>query len=329
MKNKKQIACIFWGGLGDNLSNNRWTLPIKEKYQDCEITAYCMKGAKEPHDYPSQCLRDLYGDFYKKIIYIPDTKYKKCLIQDNGGQIHNHPHCIENIPKELEKKLKNYHKVYNFDSKDFLWNYENFDFNWYAYFNFFPAPKTDKTVELPEEDYVIFQLHSSSGNVHKISQEWAEELVAKTSEHVKCYVIDDGQDKSRYDWVYKYEQIKILKSSIKELSSYVSKAKIFVGVDSGLKYLAFGHGVPCVLFYKLCETYGQPHPEAYYQWLPWPHYVYPLDIEVDSVFVTIMSICDEKLLGHFPYPLKYSPIERYQFLNLYMRDGEVINEKLA
>jgi SAM-dependent methyltransferase len=326
-KEVKTIAAVFSGGLGDHLANNRFIPAIKDKFPNAEITAFSV----DAKDYPVECLKKLYGSFYKKIKHIKERKYKKCLVEDSQGGIAPYQSHFLNCKEEDLKELRTFDRVYDFDTKQTMWGNKRFDFNWYRYFNFFPKPDFEGTLP-PDEEYIVFHLNSglSPTSLNKLDKEYAENLLKLFDRtDIKCFVIDDLSEDNLYEWSVKYENVEIISGTIKEISSLISNARVYIGADSGLKCLAFAYGVPCLILYKFCSEFGTPPPQSYFQWLPWAHYVYPINTPPESILATADVIFREKIIGHYPFPSLEAPKDRLDHLALRMRDSKIINDDLS
>ena len=294
-----KVAVRMEGGLGDHLCANRFVAAILEKYPEAQVTAYSDTEGKE---FQKEALESLYPDFYKEIKIIPNRKHKKVIIKSDMGT-ENYPAHLENIPDEYLIEMKSADKFYNLQVDSFPIEYQNYDFDWFRYFYFFPKP----TVELgsPSDDVIVFHLDSSaSTNVNNLDPKHCENIVSPLAKQTKCLLIAKDPSSDAYSWVQNHDNVELIAGSIKALAHYISEAKLYIGIASGFQFIAHSLGVPTLLLSHASSIPNSVAPSFYLRWLMWPSVCYPLHVQPQTIHKAARGILKEKILGLIPQALE-------------------------
>jgi hypothetical protein len=302
-----KVAVRMEGGLGDHLCANRFVAAILEKYPEAQVTAYSDTEGKE---FQKEALESLYPDFYKEIKVIPNRKHKKVIIKSDMGT-ENYPAHLENIPDEYLIEMKSADKFYDLQVDSFPIEYQNYDFDWFRYFCFFPRPtaKITPPTFVPEpNDVIVFQLDSSaSTNVNNLDPKHCENLVAPLAKQEtrhglspRCYIIAKDPESDFYSWVKNHDNVELISGSIKHMAHHISQANLFVGVASGFQFIAHSLGVPTLLLSHASMSPNSCAPSFYIRWLMWPSVCYPLNVQPQTIHKAARGILKEKILGLIP-----------------------------
>jgi ADP-heptose:LPS heptosyltransferase len=291
-----KIAVRMEGGLGDHLCANRFVAAILDKYPKADVTAY---SDTEGQTFQREALVSLYPDFYKEVKVIPERKYKKMIIKSVLGT-ENFPPLLSNIPDEYLSEMKSADKFYDLHIDSFPMEYKNYDFEWLRYFHFFPKPTVDLKSPV-SEDSIVFHLDSAaSSDINDLSSKHCENLVAPLAKHARCLLIAKDPSSEFYSWTRDHAGVELISGTIKSIADYVSGAKLFVGIDSGFKFLAHALDVPALV---LSRSSLQPNScinSFHVRWLMWPNICYPLYTQPCVIHRAAKKILEEKILGLVP-----------------------------
>jgi hypothetical protein len=265
------ISVRLEGGLGDCLLGNRFVCAIKEKYPDSSITAYIDS---EGETFQKQGLEILYPSYYKEIKVIQKKKYKDFWVNCQFG-LDKYIGALENVPDDIRAEMESYDKFYDLHIDSLKWC--NFDFDWMRYYRFFPKPDLNKIT--PTEDYIIFHLVSNSKNVHRLEQEYINNLIKETSSFCKVKLICTSNVRFFYSKFENDSRVDILNGDLKDVFLAISGAKCMFSIDSGLKYVGYAYDIP-----TLCMGRQVAHPHFPYlshqiRWMPFPETCLPLNYD--------------------------------------------------
>lgn len=260
-----QISLRLEGGLGDIICASRFVPAIKEKYPQSFLTAYLDT---EGNPMQENALREFYPDIYDKIITIPNKKYKSFMIDSQFG-LESHFGGIENIPDNLRNEMLNHDKFYDLHIDGMKW--VSYDFNWKRFFYFFPKPRLtfDGNENSLPEKFALFHLASNTSRNTNISEPWyLKGLVSAIAKDIPCLVIHTPDTDSKLACLSGFNKnVTFVSGSLSYIAYVISKSSIFVGVDSGLKYMANGFGIPSIIFATQCFAPHQVPPAQKLRWL--------------------------------------------------------------
>lgn len=289
-----RIAIRAEGGLGDVLLFNRFVPAIKEKYPNSDISLYIDSEGKT---FQKEVVEYLYPSFYKDIKVIPKKKYKPFYIDSQFGT-ENQIGFIENVPDDIKQEIASHDIFYDGHIDSLKW--VDYEFDWYKYFRFFPKPeiKPDNT----RGDYIVCHLVSTTSKEHMMSKWYITNLVNKLKElKKKIIIISTAEINEFYSDFTSDPQIEIVNKGIKEVCDIIYNAKIFVGTDSGFRYVAYGCSVPVITFSKQSQSAHQVLPSHYIRWLIFPELTFPLSFDFNYVSKLAGKILQNKGYALLPY----------------------------
>ena len=294
------ISVRMEGGLGDHLCANRFIPAILDEYPDSEITVF---SDTENNFFQKECLEILYPHFYKEIKVIPNKKYEDFWINCQFGE-DNGFGALENLPDEWVEEMKSYDKFYDLHIDSLKWL--DYDFDWYRYFKFFPTPciKKDKT----KDDCIIFQLHTNSkmgsediNKNHYLEDWYVNKLIGALSTKVKCKIISTPQLIDQYKDLESNENVEVLVGDINYIINEIKDASLFIGVDSGFRFIGYGFGVPAIL---LGKWYMKPYwcvPMHQIRWSFFPEQCFPLHHDYKEISLLAANILKNKAFSLYPH----------------------------
>jgi ADP-heptose:LPS heptosyltransferase len=277
-----KIALRYEGGVGDCFCANRFVPAIKDKYPDAEIHAFLDTEGNKMQE---SALRMFYPHFYQGIKTIPSKKYKPFIIKSQFCVEDNYA-AFENIPDEFQKEMLSYDKFYDLHIDGMKWI--NYDFNWRSHFYYFPKPSLtfeDKENCLPP-NFIVCQLLSGSATNKNINEIWyAKRLVTELAKHATCLLVSSPETEhyiSHFRGMGN-DNIIFLSGGFEFIAYAISKASLFIGIDSALKYIAYGCGVPSIVYTN--QSYS-PHSVTSghkLRWLPFAEDCFPLNYDYLNV----------------------------------------------
>jgi ADP-heptose:LPS heptosyltransferase len=292
-----KISVRLEGGLGDHLCANRFIPAILEEHPDAEITAY---SDTENNSFQKECLEVLYPHLYKEIKIIPHKKYKEFWVNCQFGE-DNYYGALENLPDDWVEEMKSYDRFYDLHIDSLKWL--NYDFDWYRYFKFFPSPiiKKDKN----KEPYVIFQLHTSRSGIknknHYLEPWYVKSLVDSLRKEYKCKIIATPELLDEYEELRKEDNVEVIIGDISDIVNEIKDASLFIGIDSGFRFIGYSFGVPAILY---GVWYQKPHwcvPFHQIRWSFFPEQCFPLHHNYKEVTSLAKKILKDKAVSLYPF----------------------------
>ena len=289
-----RIAIRAEGGLGDVLLFNRFIPAIKEKYPSSEIFLYIDSEGKT---FQKEVIEYLYPSFYKEIKIILKKKYKSFFIDSQFGT-ENQIGFIENVPDSIMAEIQS-HDIWYDGHVDSL-NWIDYNFDWYKYFKTFPTPQINPLNLYGE--YIVCHLVSSTSKEHLMSEWYITNLINKLKEiNKKIIIISTPETNKYYSAFINDPNILIVNSSIQEICDIIYHAKIFIGTDSGFRYVAYGCSVPVITFSKQAYEAHQVLPSHYIRWLMFPELTFPLSFDFNYISKLANKILENKGYSLLPY----------------------------
>lgn len=292
-----RVSVRLEGGLGDHLCANRFIPAIREEHPDAEITAY---SDTENNSFQKECLEILYPDFYKEIKVIPRKKYKEFWVDCQFGQDNYHG-ALENLPDNWVNEMKSYDKFYDLHIDSLKWL--DYDFDWYRYFKFFPAPTIKKNKN--KDPYIIFQLHTSrsgeKNKSHYLEPWYVKKLINTLSQNHKCKIISTPELLDEYVEFEGNDNVEIVIGEIKHIINEIKDASLFLGIDSGFRFIGYSFSVPAILF---GTYYNQPNwcaPFHQIRWSLFPEQCFPLHHDYKHISSLALNILENKAISIYPF----------------------------
>ena len=302
--------------LGDILCASRFIPAIKELHPNAYITAYLDT---EGNPMQEQWIRALYPSSYDEIITIPSKKYKHFVTNSQYGEETRYG-ALENIPDKYVFEMRSADVFYDMHIDGMKW--VNYPFDWLRYFYHFPRP------ELPRQarGRRIF-IHLASNNLqsdHQNEKWYNINLVNRLSKIAEfCYLVYTPKTEHIIRAIYQnVKQIGgvglFASDDPKEIAMLIDQCSLFVGMDSGLKYLAAGYSLPCILFARQCYLPHQVAASHKVRWLIHENDYMPVNYNVEYVAEIAKKYLDNPLFNLSP---------RSNFTDFIVRDYKVNDEK--
>jgi len=233
---------------------------------------------------------------YEDIKIIPCKKYSKIVIDSQFGREETFIGAIENVPDEIRSEMESYDRFYDLhiDSLKFT----TYDFDWLRHFYTFPKPET---VISGPGDYVLFHLASNLSDVHQLEKWYSKRLVEQCSKFIKCKLIVTDKTKDFLIDILSLPNIETIEGNLEEISKEIGAARAFVGIDSGLKYIAYAFSVPVICFSKHSTQPYRVLPSHKIRWMPFETDCFPLNFDTSCISKTLEAILENKAASIIPY----------------------------
>jgi ADP-heptose:LPS heptosyltransferase len=295
------IAIRLEGGIGDHLLGNRFVHAIHEKYPNANLNIFSDTEDNPRH---ISLLKDLWPRLYNNTTVLKHRTDQNFKIQSIFGE-EAYPAHISNLPDDFESLTKTFDKFYDLHIDSLKWL--NYDFDWLRYYYFFPKP--DINIETGNE-YIMAHLYSRPNSPYNLEQWYVLKLLNKLSENNKIVIVTQADHVDFYSELFDNKNIKIeCPESPLEIFKISAKCKLFIGIDSGVRYMPYHFSKPTYLFSKYCGSYGQVAHSHLIRWLIFPKNVFPMHFNIDSVSNIINN--NFKHNGYILFPEIQSDIEKY------------------
>jgi ADP-heptose:LPS heptosyltransferase len=312
------ISVRLEGGAGDCLLGHRFSVAIREKYPEAEITAYIDSENKT---FQKEVIECLYPSFYKEIKIIPNKKYKEFWVDCQFG-VDNYYGALENVPDDIRLEMESYDKFYDLHIDSLKWT--EYDFDWLRYFKFFPKPELKTANE--RGSYIALHLVSSSSAGHRLDDWYITKLISLLAKNNKCVIISTEDTNKFYEDVKNFENVEIFNGSIKDVCSIISNASMMIATDSGFRYIAYGYGIPALTFSKHSNYPFSSIPSHQIRWLIYPETCFPLNWDAESISKISNKILNEEkgnILLPYLQDFNIQAIKRKYKINL---EKSILNE---
>lgn len=305
------IAVRLEGGAGDCLLGHRFSVAIKEKYPNSQITAYIDSEGKT---FQKEMIECLYPSFYKEIRIIPNKKYKQFWVDCQFGT-DNYYGALENVPDEIRQEMESYDKFYDLHIDSLKWT--GYDFDWLRYFKFFPKPELNTVND--RSKYIVLHLVSSTSVGHRLEDWYITKIINLLSKDNKCVIISTPDTNHFYDEVKNISNVEIFNGSIKNVCEIISNAEAMIATDSGFRYVAYGYGIPTLTFSKHSSQPFSSIPSHQIRWLMFPETCLPLNWDANNVATIINNIIKKDkgyILAPYLQDFNLQAIKRNYKINL-------------
>lgn len=294
---KLKINTVLEGGIGDVLLGNRFVPAILEKYPNSEINAFLNT---ENNPLQEKILKLGYSRFYNSIQTIPSKKYKKFWVDTQFGPDEFYG-AFENIPDDWVTKINDANLVFDLHIDSLKWM--NYDFDWMRYMYFFPRPETpiaeDDISFLPEK-FVVLQLVSESSGSHRMEQWWITNFINKIAKKMYVVVLSMPKINNFYQDIKDNPNVRIVNVNISSVFTIIEKCSLFIGTDSGIKFLSYGYSKPTIEF---SSHSNGPHSMIIShecRWNLFPRRNFPLNYDISSICDCCFRILDDKAYTFAP-----------------------------
>lgn len=289
-----KILTRFEGGLGDCLLANRFLHAIKEKYPYDNIRVL-FDTDNNPKQEKVMC--ELWPNLYQDTKTLSNRKDKNFKFQTMLGE-ETYPAHLNNMPDEFNEELKNCDKFYDLHIDGLKWL--NYDFDWLRYYYYFPRPYQQvcnpHNYDLPNK-FILMHMFARPDSPYNLERQYTYELISKLKETIPVVVICNKEYFDHYDGL----DIKLIDPSFTECFDVASKCEMFIGMDSGIRYIPYHYSKPTFVFSNFCRKYGQVHPAQLIRWLIFEKNVLPFNCSIDNISLLINNVLDNKAYCLFPH----------------------------
>jgi len=276
------IGIRLEGGLGDLLLQNRFIPAIREKYPNSSIKAY-FNTNKEYVDFIIKYFPFNY-DSYELYNYTDQE-----VFLDLGFGKENLRHYLFNTPEEYKRKFKSHDVFYNLCVDEMSWL--NFDLDILRYFYFFTKP-IDFEIPLKQKipnDFILTHLYPRKEH-DWLGKEYISKLINSMKNILPVVCITTEENKHIYSDFFNDTNVILYTGTLDEFFELSKKCKLFVGMDSGIRYMSYHFSKPVFVFSKFCQNYGNPLPSNLIRWLLHPLNVFPVGFDI-KIINSILSKC--------------------------------------
>jgi hypothetical protein len=295
MNENSKIAIRLEGGLGDHLLGNRFVHAIKEKYPTDELHIF---SDTENNPYSINLLKNLFPSIYKNLTVLGKRKDPNYKINSIFGE-EVYPANINNLPDQFLHDIKSYSKFYDLHIDGLKWT--KYDFDWLKYYYFFPRPEIKLTSPY-QGKYIMAHLYARENSPYNLNQGYVVRLLKKLALKNKVIVLTLEEHKDYYHEVFNLNNIIIDTSSdVLDVFKIASGCDIFIGIDSGIRYIPYHFGKPVFVFSKYCPEYGTVAHSHLIRWLIFEKNVLPINANIEDVDLIINNVIKNKCFALYPY----------------------------
>ncbi len=275
MLSTKNIAVRFEGGVGDHILAARFIPAIREKYPGCRITIF---SDTDGNTIQTDFLIALWPRLAEDYVVMDGKANKEYLIKHQYAAAENYPAAIENMADKYKEKIKTFDIFYDLHIDGLKWL--DYDFDWSKYFYSFPKPSFELSPLVPEEDYIVVNLFVDM-KTHQMEDWYNERLLKELSSKYKVYAATTEKNKANYE---KYAQyVTPITASIRGVTKLIANAKLFITLDSGLKYIGYCTNTPTINYCNMVRQYGEVPQHQVIRWQPFPFSVMPQNYPINKV----------------------------------------------
>lgn len=294
------ISIRLEGGLGDHLLGNRFIHAIKDKYPKEDLFIY---SDTENNPNSINILKTLYPNIYINTKVVGTRKDKNFKIKSQFGE-EIYPAFLANLPDDTIKEMQSYDKFYDLQIDGLKWL--NYDFDWLRYYYFFPKPQINLEKKY-KETYIMTHLYSRPDSPYNLNQSYVIDLLKKISifTNQKVLVLTTEEHKSYYEDLFNDTNIIIDTSdNLLDVFKIAQGCSLFLGIDSGIRYIPYHFSKPVFVFSKYCKAYGSVAPSHLIRWLLFNKNVFPVDFDINIVLQIINNCISNPAYQLFPEYIK-------------------------
>lgn len=289
-----KILTRFEGGLGDCLLANRFLHAIKEKYPHDNIRVL-FDTDNNPKQEKVMC--ELWPNLYQDTKTLSNRKDKNFKFQTLLGE-ETYPAHLNNMPDEFNEELKNCNKFYDLHIDGLKWL--KYDFDWLRYYYYFPKPFQQvcnpHNYNLPEK-FILMHMFARPGSPHNPEKQYTHDLITKLKETLPVVVICNKEHFNHYDGL----NVNLIDPSFTECFDVASKCELFIGMDSGVRYIPYHYSKPTFVFSNFCSNYGKVHHAQLIRWLLFEKNVLPMNLHTKDVSRIVSNVIMDKSYALYPY----------------------------
>jgi len=305
-----KIITLMEGGIGDFLCANRFVPSILSKNKGAELTLF----ANTDHNPKSaELLLKLWPSSYKGGYKLVTRKSPEFKVTSQFGT-ESIPALFNNLIEDDQKLIKSADKWYNLHIDGLEWLYA--DFNYLHNYYQFPEPElslANYLTPFAEGNYVMAHLAARKGGAHEL-EDWhlkrfLTDFIRKTEHNL--VVVTTEECRSLYDEVKDNPRVFICNPDLIDTFKIAKQCKMFIGVDSGIRYIPLHFGKPSFVFTKYSQSIGQASHSHLIRWLIFGKYCLPLNYNTGEVMQLINNIYKHPAYGLFP-----NTPQQYQLENI-------------
>lgn len=297
-----RISVRMEGGLGDHFAANRFIPAIKEQWPGCTIDLW---SDTEGSQIQSDILREMWPSHFNDVFVLKDKKYKSFRIKSSNFPEEDYRGSIKNVtPTDLKLMEGVYDKFYDLhiDSLDWL----NYDFDWFKYFNFFPKPEVNITLDtLPFDNFILAHLYARDDADSNMEDWYIKKLIKNICQDFNLVILYDDNSKHKYKEFMDQgnNNLHFVKTDLRNIFYLASKCTAMFGIDSGIRYIPYHFGKPTFTFSKYCQKYGTVQYSYLIRWLFNEKYVFPLHYDITSASQIIKNCLRNPAYRLYPFLL--------------------------
>jgi ADP-heptose:LPS heptosyltransferase len=295
MKEDEKIAIRLEGGLGDHLLANRFVHAIKEKYPK-NLLHFFSDTENNPNSI--NLLKNLFPSIYQHCTIVGERLNQNYKIKSAFGE-ETYPAYINNLPESILEQIKTYDKFYDLHIDGLKWLKSDFD--WLRYYYFFPKPEI--SLHSPyKEPYIMAHLYARPNSPYNLEQWYVILLLNKLAETNKVVVITMEEHKSFYSEIFDNSNVSIdCTDNLLDIFKIASNCELFIGIDSGIRYIPYHFGKPVFVYSKYCQQYGNVAHSHLIRWLIFEKNVFPMYHDIKEVVRIINNVIKNKYFALYPY----------------------------
>lgn len=294
MNDNLKIAIRLEGGLGDHLLGNRFVHAIKEKYPTNKLHIF---SDTEGNSNSINVLQNLFPSIYKNITVLGKRKNPNYKIHSIFGE-EVYPAHINNLPEEFLQNIKSYDKLYDLHIDGLKWLKSDFD--WLRYYYFFPKPEINLTSPY-KGSYIMAHLYARPNSPYNLEQWYIISLLNKLSETSKIVIVTMEEHKNFYSEIFNNSNIVIdCADNVIDIFKIASNCELFIGIDSGIRYIPYHFSKPVFVFSKYCQQYGHVAYSHLIRWLIFEKNVFPMHFQIEAVSKIINNVIKNKSFALYP-----------------------------
>lgn len=281
------------GGFGDHLLANRFIPAILEKFPNGKIKLF---SDTENNDKSLKTLLKLFPEFYQRGGEVIKERASKIFnITSQFGE-ENYPCAIENqLDTIKERMINDCDLFYDLHIDGLKWM--NHDYDWLRYYFHFPRPKN---FDIKDENFILCHLYARPNSVYNSEQWYIESLLQELAKKHNIKIITEQNHIEFYSNLQNIKNIEILTPSIFEIFEIASKCSLFIGIDSGIRYIPYHFSKPTFVFSKYCSEIGRVIYSHLIRWLIFRNQVLPMHYDIKKIIKIIENSLDNKACYLFP-----------------------------
>lgn len=290
------IAIRLEGGLGDHLLGNRFVHAVKDKHPEADLQIF---SDTENNNSSINILKNLFPSLYKNtttVAYRKDKNHK--IFTKFGTEIY--PAHINNLPDDILKEISKSDKFYDLQIDGLKWL--DYDFDWLRYYYFFPKPQINVGAKY-EEGYIMTHLYSRPDSPYNMDQTYVIDLLKKIPAllNQKVLVLTTEEHKDYYKDIFNNPSIIVDTSdNLFDVFRIAQGCSLFLGIDSGIRYIPYHFSKPVFVFSKYCSSYGSVAPSHLIRWLLFQKNVFPINFNINTLLQIINNCISNKAYQLFP-----------------------------